>query len=140
MVKTPRRCRCGEAGSGFDAAEALGTRADEAGEADWEMALNLTVVDRDGAARELQARSGDVLMPLLRDEVDVAIGICGGVISCGTCLVILDEGWSGHVAPPSEDETDMLDALDAPAGARLACQLTLSEAMSGLGLTVAPEA
>ena len=34
----------------------------------------------------------------------------------------------------------MLDALDAPAGARLACQLTLSEAMSGLGLTVAPEA
>lgn len=102
--------------------------------------MELTVVDRDGTARPLQAKSGEVLMPLLRDGIDVAIGICGGVISCGTCLVTLDEGWSGHVAPPSDDETDMLEALEAPPGARLACQLILSDAVAGLRLTIAPEA
>jgi ferredoxin len=44
--------------------------------------------------------------------------------NCGTCLIELDPAATEKMAPPSEDEKDLLDAL-APGrkGARLACQL-----------------
>jgi 2Fe-2S ferredoxin len=102
--------------------------------------FKIAVIDRSGAARALEARGGEVLMHLLRDQIDITIGTCGGVLSCGTCLVILDEASSAHVAPPSQDELELLEALDAPPEARLACQLVLSEADAGLRLTIAPEA
>jgi 2Fe-2S ferredoxin len=102
--------------------------------------FSITVVDRSGASRSVEARDGDVLMHLLRDQIDITIGICGGVLSCGTCLVILDEARADRVAPPSQDELDLLEALDAPAGARLACQLVLTEADADLRPTIAPEA
>ena len=79
-------------------------------------------------------------MPILRDMIDVSIGTCGGVLSCGTCLVQLDESWNGHLPEPNDDEIEMLEALGAPPGSRLACQLVLSERMNGLSVTVAPEA
>lgn len=101
--------------------------------------LALTVVDREGATHELAIPAGEPLMPALRDRVDVTIGTCGGAISCGTCLVLLDDSWAGRSPPPSEDEAEMLEALGADAGARLACQLTMTDAVAGLRLTIAPE-
>ena len=101
--------------------------------------LTLTVVNRTGEARTLAARVGDALMPKLRDKVDVTIGTCGGAISCGTCLVLLDDSWAGRLPAPDADEAEMLEALGAEPGARLACQLTLTDAVAGLTLTIAPE-
>lgn len=47
---------------------------------------------------------------------------CGGKLACATCRVIVREG-SGNLAPPGEDELDMLDAAGVLAPeARLACQ------------------
>ncbi|CAN7540231.1 2Fe-2S iron-sulfur cluster-binding protein [Phenylobacterium sp. LjRoot219] len=102
--------------------------------------LVLTVTDRDGRARELCGRGGERLMPVLRDQVDVTIGTCGGQLSCGTCLVLLDAASAAHLAPPGEDELEMLDALGAEPGARLACQLTLPDSAARLAVTIAPEA
>jgi 2Fe-2S ferredoxin len=79
-------------------------------------------------------------MPVLRDAVDFTIGVCGGAISCGTCLVLLDGDASAKLPPPSDDELEMLEALDAQPGSRLACQIVLSKALEGLRLTIAPEA
>jgi 2Fe-2S ferredoxin len=101
--------------------------------------LVLNVVDRDGSARDVRARSGEALMPFLRDQIDVTIGTCGGQVSCGTCLVALGDGWTDSVSPPGGDEREMLDALGAEPGSRLACQLVLSEKAAGLSLTIAPE-
>jgi 2Fe-2S ferredoxin len=101
--------------------------------------LVLSVVDRDGSAKDIRARSGEALMPFLRDQIDVTIGTCGGQVSCGTCLVALGEGWTDRVPAPSGDESEMLDALGAEAGSRLACQLVLSDDATGLSLTIAPE-
>jgi 2Fe-2S ferredoxin len=102
--------------------------------------LSLSVVGRTGELRQLRARSGESLMAVLRDQIDVEIGTCGGALSCGTCLVAPDAGWAARLPPAGGDELEMLEALDAPAGARLACQLVLSEALDGLELTVAPAA
>lgn len=101
--------------------------------------LTLAVVDRAGGRRTLHGRAGEMLMPRLRDEIDVTIGTCGGALSCGTCLVLLDESSAGRLPPPSGDEAEMLEALGAEPGARLACQIELSPSLGGLTLTIAPE-
>lgn len=100
--------------------------------------VNLSIVDRDGATRQVTAASGAVLMEVLRDTVDLTIGTCGGVISCGTCLVRLCPEWLAILPAPGGDEAEMLDALEAGPGARLSCQLVLDDAAQGMVATIAP--
>jgi 2Fe-2S ferredoxin len=101
--------------------------------------MKLIVTDRDGAVHRLGAKAGDVLMPLLRDHVDNAVGICGGVISCGTCRVRVDDDWADRLAPASLDEAEMIEALTDEAGFRLGCQIVLTDDLDGLAVTIAPE-
>ena len=100
----------------------------------------LRVTDRDGAAHELDAVEGDVLMALVRDRLDNTVGVCGGALSCGTCLLQFKPEEASRLTPVSVDEQDMLDALDAKPGERLGCQLKMTTALDGLSFTVAPEA
>jgi 2Fe-2S ferredoxin len=101
--------------------------------------LVLTVVDRQGDAHDVGARAGETLMPLLRDKIDVTVGTCGGMLSCGTCLILPGDGWESRLPAPAEDELEMLEALEAPPGARLACQISVPQDAGGLALTIAPE-
>jgi 2Fe-2S ferredoxin len=102
--------------------------------------MKLTVTDRDGAAHDLQAAEGEVLMVIVRDRIDNTVGVCGGAISCGTCLMQFTPEEAARLEPPSDDEQEMLDALDAKPGERLGCQVKMAPALDGLSLTVAPEA
>ena len=102
--------------------------------------LKLVVQDRGGSVQEVTARPGDVVMAVLRDQVDSMIGTCGGVISCGTCHILLDETSAARLPPASDDELEMLEAIGGEAGSRLSCQLVVTEALDGLHLTIAPEA
>lgn len=101
--------------------------------------MKLIVTDRDGAVHRVDAQPGDLLMPLLRDQVDNAVGICGGVISCGTCLVRVDGDDADRLAPASVDEAEMIEALTDEAGFRLGCQIVLADDLDGLRVTIAPE-
>lgn len=94
-------------------------------------ALKFTITDRQGETRELSAEPGSPLMQVLREQVDLTLGTCGGAISCGTCLVRLSPEWLAALPAPSEDEAEMLEALGADAGCRLSCQLVLDEGASG---------
>ena len=49
--------------------------------------VNLRITDRAGEVRTISAHAGDMLMQVLRDQIDLTLGTCGGEISCGTCLV-----------------------------------------------------
>lgn len=101
--------------------------------------IALVVTDTDGAEHALTAQPGDVLMHVLRDNISLDIGVCGGEISCGTCMVRLDADWSRAIAGPGEDEAEMLEALDAVAGARLGCQVILGDNLQGGALTLLHE-
>lgn len=101
--------------------------------------MKLIVTDRDGAAHSVDAQPGDMLMPLIRDQVDNAVGICGGVISCGTCLVRVNGDLADRLAPASLDEAEMIEALTDEAGFRLGCQIMLTADLDGLHVTIAPE-
>ena len=55
--------------------------------------INIHVTDADGAKKELTAISGSQLMNTIRDA-GIVEGTCGGMASCGTCHVYIDEDWT----------------------------------------------
>ncbi|GLJ00643.1 2Fe-2S iron-sulfur cluster-binding protein [Sphingobium sp. BS19] len=79
-------------------------------------------------------------MSLMRGAIESGIdeirAECGGVASCGTCKIILDEANQGKIAPASAIEGSMLE--DDPSGYRLSCQIVVDAAMDGLVVRVAP--
>ena len=100
----------------------------------------LHVLNRDGAEQEVQAPSGGVLMEALRDMDDGVMAICGGMCSCATCHVYVDEAWVAKLPAAMSDETDMLKDLSSyRPNSRLSCQVQLSDALDGLRVAIAPE-
>ncbi|MBA4257287.1 MAG: ferredoxin [Polaromonas sp.] len=66
--------------------------------------------------------------------VDGVAADCGGSLTCATCHVLVREPWVGQLPPPGAEEKGMLDFTAAPAqpNSRLACQITLTDALNGL--------
>ena len=106
---------------------------------EWFMPV-LRVVGRDGVEQEINAPSGTSLMEPLRDMDDGVTAICGGMCSCATCQVYIDESWVPRLPAAMSDETDMLKDLSSyRANSRLSCQIPLTDALDGLRVTIAPE-
>ena len=77
-------------------------------------------------------------MEAARDN-DVAnlLAECGGCLACGTCHVVVDDAWSGRLAPPDEFEQEMIGGLDQPRpNSRLSCQIALDVGLDGLSVLV----
>ena len=101
----------------------------------------LLVTYRDGVEREINAPSGTSLMEPLRDMDDGVTAICGGMCSCATCHVYVDEAWVPKLPAAMSDEMDMLRDLSSfrPNSSRLSCQIQLGDALDGLRVAIAPE-
>lgn len=100
----------------------------------------LLVTGRDGVEQEINAPAGTSLMEPLRDMDDGVTAICGGMCSCATCQVYVDETWMARLPAAMSDETDMLRDLTSYRGnSRLSCQIPLTDALDGLRVTIAPE-
>jgi ferredoxin, 2Fe-2S len=102
--------------------------------------MKIHAKDRHGKEHVIEGRDGWTVMEMLRDAGLDVTAECGGACACATCHVYVEDGWYEKLPPPSEGEIDMLDmALAVQPNSRLSCQLTCSEALDGLKLTVAPE-
>jgi 2Fe-2S ferredoxin len=100
----------------------------------------IRVVDRDGVEREVEAPAGAVLMEPLRDLDDGVTAICGGMCSCATCHVYVDQEWVSKLPAPMSDELDMIgDLSERKANSRLSCQIIIKGEYGGLKVTIAPE-
>jgi len=98
------------------------------------------VIDRDNKERTLEAPVGATLMEPLRDMDDGVAAICGGMCSCATCHVYVDEEWLAKLPAAMSDEGDMLgDLTSRKSNSRLSCQIVLTDALSGIRVTIAPE-
>jgi ferredoxin, 2Fe-2S len=101
----------------------------------------MIVVDRDGKEHDIEAKSGLKVMEILR-ELDYGVAaICGGLCSCATCHVYVDENWAGRLPKPQSDELELLNELPdfRQAASRLSCQVDFTEALSGLKVAIAPD-
>lgn len=101
----------------------------------------ITVIARNGEARDVQAENGLSLMEVIRDNgFDELMALCGGCCSCATCHVFIDASFTDKVPTMSEDENDLLDSTDSRNDqSRLSCQIPVSDALDGLTVTIAPE-
>jgi 2Fe-2S ferredoxin len=99
----------------------------------------MNVVDRDGNLHEIDAKPGLKFMEILR-ELDYGVtAICGGLCSCATCHIYVDEAWAGKLPKKQSDEQDLLTELQdyREATSRLSCQVDFTEALAGIRITIA---
>ncbi len=100
----------------------------------------VVVTDRSGKEHRVTGRVGTSLMENLRDaDLDVA-AICGGMCSCATCHVYIDEEWAGKLPIAQGDEVELLrELVSFKPNSRLSCQVPFTEALDGLKVKVAPD-
>ena len=102
--------------------------------------VNIVVTDRDGKEHQLKAAPGSTLMEVLRDQDMGVAALCGGMCSCATCHVYVDNAWVAKLPAAQSDETAVLeDVPECKTGSRLSCQIVMTPAYEGLKVTVAPE-
>jgi 2Fe-2S ferredoxin len=101
----------------------------------------MIVVDRDGKEHEIEAKTGLKIMEILR-ELDYGVAaICGGLCSCATCHVYVDQSWAARLPKPQSDELELLRELPdyREPVSRLSCQVDFTDALSGIKVAVAPD-
>lgn len=101
----------------------------------------LKIVSQNGETKTVEASNGRTLMEVIRDNgFDELLALCGGCCSCATCHVYVEESYVDKLPSVSEDENDLLDSSDhRQATSRLACQVPVTDAISGMTVTIAPE-
>lgn len=101
---------------------------------------DMVIVDRDGVEHRVPGKTGVSLMETLR-EMDYGVAaICGGMCSCATCHVYIDESWTGRLPAAQGDELELLQELGGRrATSRLSCQVEFTPALDGLRVTIAPD-
>ena len=100
----------------------------------------LVVVDRDGKEHRVEGRVGVSVMETLRDLDYGVAAICGGMCSCATCHIWVDEAWIAKLPARQGDEQELLQELASfKPVSRLSCQVEFTEALSGLKVAIAPD-
>lgn len=95
-------------------------------------------IQHGGREYDVDATDGDSVMRAANDHgVPGIIADCGGAMTCATCHVYVPEEWFDRLAPPSEDETTMLEvAIDPQPNSRLSCQIIVDGALDGLTVNI----
>lgn len=102
--------------------------------------ITINVLDREGHEHAVEARANDRLMEVLREFDWGVSAICGGMCSCATCHVFIDENWLDRFPQREMDEQELLEFLDHfQPNSRLSCQLELQQKHDGLVVKLAPE-
>ena len=102
--------------------------------------MKIVATDRKGATREVEGRDGWSVMEILRDAGFDIAAECGGACACATCHVYVTDGWFEKLPARSDAELDMLVmALAVEPNSRLSSQITCSDELDGIAVTVAPE-
>ena len=120
--------------------EQCGSRACVPAAEVWRL-TQLVFVLHDGPEQIVDARDGESIMQAaLSANIDGILAECGGSLMCATCHVYLDLPSHEAIAPPSDEEGDMLDSAAAPClpSSRLSCQILVHSGLDGLVVRVPP--
>jgi 2Fe-2S ferredoxin len=92
-----------------------------------------------GTLTTLDGKVGKTLMDVATAKnLDGIAADCGGLMTCATCHVFVEEPFASQLAPPDTEELAMLAFTAAPRqpNSRLSCQITLSADLNGLTVTL----
>lgn len=101
----------------------------------------ILVTTREGILISVDAPVGPSVMEAVRDHgIDDIQAVCGGCASCATCHVYINDAPNGAMPPMTDQENDLLDSSSHRLpNSRLCCQISVSAALDGLVITIAPE-
>ena len=100
---------------------------------------HITFIEANGTEHRTDLpATGSLMQGAVHQNIPGIVAECGGACVCATCHVYVSPEWMDRLEPPSAHELDMLEFTNAPRqpGSRLSCQIKLSEALSGLVVTV----
>ena len=90
-----------------------------------------------GAVTTLDGKVGKNLMEVATSKnLDGIAADCGGLMTCATCHVFVEEPFASQLAQPDAEELAMLafTAVPRQPNSRLSCQITLRSALNGLAV------
>ncbi|MCI4667118.1 MAG: 2Fe-2S iron-sulfur cluster-binding protein [Bacteroidia bacterium] len=100
----------------------------------------INFITQEGEKISVEGTSGSIM------ELATSVGIagldgdCGGVCSCATCHVYVNETYRKIVGEAEKIEKEMLEFDElAKENSRLSCQIEISEKLDGIELIVARE-
>lgn len=102
------------------------------------MMPEVTYTAHNGSLRTIEGNVGDsVMQTAVRNGVPGIVGECGGVLSCATCHVFVDESDFVRLEPMGDLEEEMLQgAAEEPTEcSRLSCQIKLTDDLGSLHVT-----
>ena len=101
----------------------------------------ITYIEHNGTEHEIDVPNGlSVMEGAVRNLVPGIDADCGGACACATCHVYVDPAFAQSLPPVTDDESDLLDGSPHRNDySRLSCQVMMTEALSGLTVTIAPE-
>jgi len=101
----------------------------------------MMVTDPNGQVHEIDGKVGVSVMETLREHDFGVAAICGGMCSCATCHVFIDESWVAKMPSIHGDEVELVRELNSyhEGTSRLSCQITFNDSLDGLRLTIAPD-
>jgi 2Fe-2S ferredoxin len=100
----------------------------------------VTFLKPDGSSEKVEVEEGtSVMRAATYNGIDGIVADCGGVMSCATCHVIVEERFLPLLPPMLPNEDDMLDctAAEREAGSRLSCQIIVTSELDGLVIRIA---
>lgn len=98
----------------------------------------VTFVAFNGERHEVQVPVGLSLMRAAQDNNVPGIdGDCGGQCACATCHVFVEAPWAALTGARTASEEEMLNfTAELRDSSRLACQITVTDALDGLEVTL----
>ncbi len=80
-------------------------------------------------------------MEALRDNDLPVLASCGGVRSCATCHVYVEERLYSQTGSQSEEEIELLAEAEGyrPGQSRLSCQIAFTAQLADIHITLAPD-
>jgi len=99
--------------------------------------ITIYITDHNGVTASIDAKIGKTLMEAATAKNMSGIAAdCGGLMTCATCHVFVDEPFASQLGPPGAEELAMLafTAVPRQPNSRLSCQITLSAGLNGLAV------
>ena len=97
--------------------------------------INVHFIADNGITTSIQARIGKSLMEVATSSnLDGIAADCGGLMTCATCHVFVQEPFASQLVAPDAEELAMLAFTATPRrpNSRLSCQIILSAELNGL--------
>ena len=93
-----------------------------------------------GEEQTIETDEPNLMLAAVENGVDGILGDCGGVASCATCHLIVDESWIDKTGRATEAEMEILGfENNATDNSRLGCQVEITAELDGVVVRVANE-